>query len=360
MKDDKGQMKTLLVTGARGTVGNYVVALAEAAGFRVIASDLSSAGVIVPVRGEVRPADLREAHALPALVRGCDAIIHTAAQMDASASAAELAQTNTEAVARLYEAAAEAGVTRFVHMSTATLYAPGQIGALREDAAVAPRGPYGMSKHGAEIFLRGRSDGPKWTILRAAPIYGRRGRHFAAGLLAVGPLLHLTWPWLPRLHGGPLNTMVHAEDVARALLFVLQRPDTEGETYNVSDGDVLSLGERLALTYQAYGLRSLSFGSATPKALRALSRVLQLGGVHQVSDFALWAAWRWVVARYRLKPALRPRLDAESLSLMHDDLIVDSAKLRSLGWRPRFPRFREGWLEILQWYQAEGWVPRYA
>ena len=39
------KLKTLLVTGARGTVGSYVTGLAEASGYRVIATDMSRAGV---------------------------------------------------------------------------------------------------------------------------------------------------------------------------------------------------------------------------------------------------------------------------------------------------------------------------
>ena len=35
------KLKTLLVTGARGTVGSYVTGLAEASGYRVIATDMS-------------------------------------------------------------------------------------------------------------------------------------------------------------------------------------------------------------------------------------------------------------------------------------------------------------------------------
>ena len=40
--------------------------------------------------------------------------------------------------------------------------------------------------------------------------------------------------------------------------------------------------------------------------------------------------------------------------------VVDAAKLRSLGWAPRFSSFEQGWREVLRWYQAERWVPRYA
>ncbi len=351
-------METVLVTGAAGTVGGYVVPLAEAAGYRVIATDLRADALRTPVRGEVRPGDLRDPNTARRLVKGCDAVIHIAAQLAPRAGADELSRANTEAVVHLYEAAREAGVERFLHVSTATLYAS-QGTPLREDAPLAPRGPYGMSKRAAEVFLRGQRDGPRWTILRPAPIYGRRGRHFAASLLVVGPILRLATPWLPRPSGGPEGTMIHAEDVARALLFVLEREETFGNVYNVADGDSMPLGDRIALTFDAYRLRSLPTGPFPSVLLRGGGRLFRRSGLYHSADAAVLAAWRAVVVRHGLKPALRPRLDREALTLLYEDLIVDGSALRELGWRPRFDRFEDGWREVLRWYQAERWVPRY-
>ena len=82
--------------------------------------------------------------------------------------------------------------------------------------------------------------------------------------------------------------------------------------------------------------------------------------MYQVVDRAALGMWRLVVLRHGLKPALRVRLDREALSLLYDDLVVDASKLRALGWLPRYPRFAEGWRQVLRWYQAERWVPRYA
>jgi len=355
-----GKMKTVLVTGARGTVGGYVVTLAEAAGYRVIASDLHRSGLRVPVRGEIRPGDLRGAEVPARLVQGCDYVIHTAAQLDVGADPAELTRTNSDAVVRLYEAAQEAGVKRFVHMSTAMLYASDDT-PLTEDTPLRPRGPFGMSKHGAENYLRGRMDASAlpWTVLRAAPIYGRRGRHFAAGLLSIAPLVRLAMPILPRPSGGPLGTMVHAADVARALLFVLEREDTAFEVFNVSDDDPIALGDRIALTIDAYGLRSIDTGMFPERVLELLGRLFQWPGAYHGADAAALSGWRAVVLRHGLKAALRPRMDREALTLLYESLVVDSSKLRALGWVPRNDDFRNAWQDVLRWYQAERWVPRY-
>jgi nucleoside-diphosphate-sugar epimerase len=355
----RGTGGTVLVTGAAGTVGNYVVPLAEAAGYRVVASDITAKGVQQPVRGEVRPGDLRDRAFLDRLVEGCDYIIHTAALLDVGAPPEALRELNTDVVARLYDAAARAGVKRFVQISTAMVYAPGQRGPLTETSRVEPRGPHGRSKLDAEEYLRAHRD-PAWTILRAAPLYGRRGRHFAAALLAVGPVSRLITPVLPRPSGGPMATLVHAEDVARAAVFVLDREDTKYEIYNVADEDALSLGERVAETYRAYGLPTIPAGALPRPVLDRVARLFVQPGAYHAADTAALGMWRLVVLRHALKPALRVRLDREALTLLYDDLVVDASKLRALGWLPRYPRFSEGWRQVLRWYQAERWVPRYA
>jgi nucleoside-diphosphate-sugar epimerase len=355
-------METVLVTGAAGTVGNYVVGLAEAAGYRVVANDLHPNGIAVPVRGEVRPGDIRDRAFLDKLVRGVDHVIHTAALLDVGTPFETLSAVNTEAVVSLYDAAARAGAKRFVHTSTAMLYEMRQSGALTEDATVQPRGPHGRSKHQAELALleRSKRGGPSWTILRAAPIYGRRGRHFAASLLVVGPVMKLFSPVLPRAKGGPAATFVHAEDVARALVFVVGRTEAREQIYNVADEDRLSIGDRLSETYRAYGLPTVPSGQLPRKVLDRIGQFFQAEGAYQTLDRSLLGAWKLVVMRHRLKPALRARLDREALTLLYDDLVVDTSKLRVLGWRPRFPSFMEGWRQVLRWYQAERWVPRYA
>lgn len=355
-------METVLVTGASGSVGHYVVALAEAAGLRVVVNDLSPRGLTVPTRGEIRVGDLRDPEVCRRVVEGCQYVVHTAALTDARAASAELARSNTDVVASLYAAATEAGVKRFVHVSSALLYAVGSEQPLTEESPIAPRGTYGLSKHAAEVFLRGQGPGtgPAWTIMRAAPLYGRRGRHFAATLLAVAPIMRLALPILPRPHGGPRATLVHSEDVARALLFVMRRDACEYQAYNVSDGDAMTLAERVTGSFHAYGLRTLPSGPFKPEVLDWAGRFFQAPGAYATMDAALVSAWKLVTMRHRLKPALRPRIDRETYTLLYDDLVVDASKLRALGWKPRFERFEEGWREVLRWYQAEGWVPRYA
>jgi UDP-glucose 4-epimerase len=354
-------VETVLVTGAAGTVGNYVVGLCEAAGYAVVAADANERGLRRPTRGRIEAGDLTDRAVRERALTGVNHVVHTAALLDATASAVGLGRVNTDLVADLYEDAAARGVRRFIHMSTSMLYAPGTRGPLSEESEVAPRGAHGLSKLGAEAFLRGRgrADGPAWTILRAAPLYGRRGRHSASGLLVVGPLLRLFSPIVPRLGGGPRHNFVHAEDVARALLFALKDERTRYGVYNVADDDALPLGERLGLTFDAYGIRSARVGTVPAFAARIARASARTPGTLRALDATVLSLWRGVVARYGLKSALRPRLDREAVTLFDDELVVDSSRLRSLGFQLRHPRFAAGWSDVLRWYQAENWVPRY-
>jgi 2-alkyl-3-oxoalkanoate reductase len=354
-------VETVLVTGAAGTVGNYVARLCEAAGFAVVASDTNARGIRQPTRGRIEAGDLTTPEVRERALSGVDHVIHTAALLDASTHAARLGSVNTDLVVDLFEGAAARGVKRFVHMSTCMLYASGSRGPLGEDAKTAPRGPHGLSKLGAEAFLRGRGrgDGPAWTILRAAPIYGRRGRHFAASLLAIGPLLRMFTPLLPRFSGGSRHSFVHAEDVASALLFVLNDARTHYGIYNVADDDPLQLGDRLAQTYEAYGLRAVNVGGIPELVTRLAERTARTPGTLRAFDASVLALWRAVVMRHGLKPALRPRIDREAVTLLDDDLVVDTSRIKALGFRARHPNFSAGFVDVLRWYQAEGWVPRY-
>jgi len=354
-------VETVLVTGAAGTVGNYVVGLAEAAGYSVVASDINARGLRQPTRGRIVAGDLLDPDVRKRALQGVDHVIHTAALLDATADSDALGRVNTDLVRLLYEGAAAVGAQRFVHMSTCMLYAPHQSGPLAEDAQISARGPHGLSKLGAEAFLRGhgRGQGPAWTILRAGPVYGRRGRHFAASLLVVGPVLRLGSPVVPRLGGGPMHTFVHAEDVARALLFALRDTHTQYGIYNVADDDAISLGDRITLTFDAYGLRSMRAGDLPGWLLTLVDRGARTPGAIGAVDAAVLSLWKGVVLRHRLKPALRPRLDREAVTLLNDDLVIDTSRLRALGFRPKAARFADGWASVLRWYQAEGWAPRY-
>ena len=161
------------------------------------------------------------------------------------------------------------------------------------------------------------------------------------------------------VHAGP-PVRLRSNSATSPWCLVLGKSESEGQIYNVADEDRLSLGDRLGETYRAYGLPTFPAGELPGKVLDRIGHFFQAEAAYKSLDRSLLAAWKLVVLRHRLKPALRARLDREAVTLLYDDLVLDTSKLRALGWKPRFPSFMEGWRQVLRWYQAERWVPRYA
>ena len=109
----------------------------------------------------------------------------------------------------------------------------------------------------------------------------------------------------------------------------------------------------------AYGIKSYSVGEKAGMVFRRSMKAFDKDLVHTFADASSVRLWSYVVARYGLKPALRPHLDREMMALLHEDLVVDAGALRALGYVPRHQRFEDGFRDVLRWYQAERWVPRY-
>src|SRR5438309_306398 len=116
--------KTIFLTGATGLVGSHVVEEALARGHRVRAlvrrsSDtrwLDSWGV------EKVSGDITDADSLQRGVAGCDWVINCAAKVGDWGSLDEFRRLNVEALRLLLDAAADAGVERFVHVSSLGVY----------------------------------------------------------------------------------------------------------------------------------------------------------------------------------------------------------------------------------------------
>jgi dihydroflavonol-4-reductase len=96
------------VSGATGFIGGHVVRALEQAG--------------AEVRGE--RIELLDRRALERAVRGCDAVVHTAALYSYTAASRELEQVNVEGTRALLDAAVGAGVRRFLFTSTAGTCGP--------------------------------------------------------------------------------------------------------------------------------------------------------------------------------------------------------------------------------------------
>jgi len=154
----------ILVSGARGKVGTATVAALMQRGHEVRATDLHR-----PVFERPEPddpdylqADLSDAGQAYAMVRGMDAVVHTAAIPEPTSNAPHTVfENNLMATFNLIEAAVRWGLPRFVNTSSETV--PGFFFAERgflpdyvpvdEGHPIRPQDPYALSKYFGELLM---------------------------------------------------------------------------------------------------------------------------------------------------------------------------------------------------------------
>ena len=141
-------MRTVLLTGAAGTIGTALRERLPAHGWTVRAFDR------VPVPGGV-VGDITSPRDLDAAVRGVDAVAHFAGQ-PTEAPWPVVRDANVEGTLQVFEAARRAGVRRVVYASSnhAVGFTPLEHAELPADLPPRPDTLYGVSKVFAEALAR--------------------------------------------------------------------------------------------------------------------------------------------------------------------------------------------------------------
>jgi NADH dehydrogenase len=241
-------MSTVLVTGASGFVGSYVVPALLAAGHSVVGlvrSDAAREQVLARLdpadRASVafRDGDVTDRSTLVPALAGVDAVVHLAAIPRDWDGGASLRLVNTEGTRNVVVAMREAGVRRLVHQ--------GALG-VADDPAL----EYASSKAKAERIVA-ESD-LDWTILKPSLLFGPRDGFFnlIASLVRTSPGV------VPIAGRGTSRFLPLAVvDAARSIVEVLARPDTIGRTYELGGPRTWTYREIVDEVIRAMGARRL-------------------------------------------------------------------------------------------------------
>jgi nucleoside-diphosphate-sugar epimerase len=175
---------------------------------------------------------------------------------EASESLEEYRKANVDGTMALARQAADAGVRRFVFISSIKVNGeettPDR--PFTADSPAAPRDGYGVSKHEAEQALRALAgeSGMEVVIIRPVLVYGPGVKaNFRAMLRAVQR-------GLPLPLGAVQNrrSLVAVDNLVNLVTCCLRHPAAAGQTFLVSDGEDLSTPELLRRAGQAMGRRA--------------------------------------------------------------------------------------------------------
>jgi nucleoside-diphosphate-sugar epimerase len=242
----------VLVTGASGFLGQAVASALVAAGHdvRTLQRRPSGVGGATDVLGSVTDAEL-----VARAMEGAEGVVHLAAKVSLAGDPADFHRVNVDGTRTVLDAAALAGVSRFVQVSSPSVAHAGAalagVGAEPADPAHA-RGEYARTKGEAELLALAR-DGEHFHVVVIRPhlVWGpgdpqlverivdraRRGR-------------------LPLLNGGTaLIDSTYIDNAASGIAAALERADdVHGRAFVLTNGEPRPVGDLLAGICRAAGV----------------------------------------------------------------------------------------------------------
>ncbi|WP_034299669.1 SDR family oxidoreductase [Herbaspirillum sp. RV1423] len=237
----------LLITGATGFVGKALISALATNPQYVLRACVRRDNIIFPDNVDlIKVPDLAAETDWHAALEGIDTIVHAAARVhvmdDKSADPlAEFRRVNVDGTLNLARQAADAGVRRFVFISSIKVNGeetlPGR--PYTADDVPRPRDPYGISKHEAEqgLLALAKETSMEVVVIRPVLVYGP----------GVKANFQSMMRWLDK--GVPLplgaittnrRSMVALDNLVDLIVTCLRHPAARNQVFLVSDGEDLS------------------------------------------------------------------------------------------------------------------------
>src|SRR6476646_3950200 len=235
----------VLVTGTEGYLGSLFAPLLMKQGHEVIGVDTGYYKVgwlynATDLTAKTLNKDIR--HITAEDLQGVDAIVHMAELSNdptGQLSPNITYDINHKGSVRLAELAKAAGVRRFVYMSSCSVYGVATGQDVTEESEVNPQTAYAICKTLVERDLQPMADDNfSPTFMRNATAFGASPRmRFDIVLNNLAGLAWTTKEIKMISDGTPWRPLVHALDIAKALLCVLEAPRDiiHNQIFNVGD-----------------------------------------------------------------------------------------------------------------------------
>ncbi len=329
----------VLVTGATGFLGGHLVERLVSRGdeVRALVRRNSDTSFLKTLNVEIVQGDVTQPGTLGPALQGVEAVYHTAAKVSDWAPWREFERTTIQGTSNVLKAAAAAGVSRFLHVSTDAVYALSALrGRITEDSPLERRfgflDYYRRSKAAAERIARRyqRSGVMGVTILRPGLLLGERDRTIYPG--AVEFLESSTAAYLG--DGNNRLPYVYVGDVAEACILGVTQPQGAGRIYNVASDEPVTQRDLFDAVAAAAGLKPPR-RSVPVRAAYLAAFVLEM--------------WCLIEGRRR-----RPSMTRYGINLIALNYDEDCSRLRrELGWKPTVS-LQEAVQRTADWIRQKG------
>ena len=227
-------MRSLLITGATGFVGGKLLKLLETPDFKICVLSRQQHPDY-----ETIVCDLGQKQIPTSAIASVDTVFHLAGfahDLRDTSKVEQLYRTiNVTATVQLAELAAQKGVQRFVYVSSVKAGGKAIVGrCMTEEDQGEPEGIYGRTKREAELKLLeiGRQSCMHVSIVRPSLVYGP-GVKGNLAIMRSG----IEKGWFPPLpETGNRKSMIHVDDLVRAIFFVAEDHRADGEIFIATDG----------------------------------------------------------------------------------------------------------------------------
>ena len=251
----------VLITGATGFVGMALANKLSSGGYPVVAAVRRESAILVGDVESVKIGNISAQTDWQRELNKIDVVIHCAARAHimndrVADPLAEFRKVNTAGTLNLAKQAAEAGVRRFVFISSIKVNGEltESIPFSSEDVFV-PTDPYGLSKYEAEqgLLALAKETGMEVVIIRPTLVYGSGVKGNFASLLK----------WMKR--GVPLpfgaihnqRSLVALDNLVDFIIHCIDHPKAANEIFLISDGEDVSTTELLQKVAKAFDKRAL-------------------------------------------------------------------------------------------------------
>lgn len=330
-----------LVTGAAGFIGSHLVERLASAGHAVrglVRSEKQENSIREwggePIRGDVtKPGTLRAA------MQGIDTVFHVAARVTDWGNWSAFESATVQGTQNTLRAAADAGVKRFVVVSSVAVYDNRVGDRLRVVTEDAPHngcgdrllGHYSRSKLLAEdeAWEFHRRGDLEVSVVRPAWVYGPRDRTVLPRLVEFMNTPFACWFG----QRDPIADPIYVTDVADCTILAGTQPQAAGQAYNVAPIEIIHLRRFLGKLCGTLGVRVPRW-TINYSLILSLARIIESGA-------------RW------LDLSNPPFLTVGGVATVTCDRHYDPGKaMRDLGWRPQV-LLEEGVSLTAQWFRSQ-------